>query len=59
MVNRSEFEMESVRSARKLFLADWSKSELTSEDILEENMLEISSVVRPSIMLQPENLLLP
>ena len=49
--------MESVRSARKLFLADWSRSELSSEEILEENMLEISlSVVRPSIMLQPGTL---
>ena len=27
--------MESVRSARKLFLADWSRSELSSEEILE------------------------
>ena len=53
-VNRSDFEMESVRSARKLFLADWSRSELSSEEILEENMLEISS----SVTLQPDNLLL-
>ena len=41
-VCRSELEMESVRSARKLFLADWSSSELSSEEIFEENMLEIS-----------------
>ena len=48
-----------MRTARKLFLADWSRSELSSEEILKENMLEISSVVRPSVTLHPENLLLP
>ena len=59
-VCRSEFEMESVKSTRELFLADWSRSQMSSEEILEENMLVIlSSVVVPSIMLQPENLLLP
>jgi hypothetical protein len=50
-----------VRFSRKRSLAScsWSESELSTEQIFEENMLEIpSSVVRPSIMLQPEDLLL-
>lgn len=48
-VNRSEFEMESVRLARKVFLVDWSGSEFSSEDILEDNILEISSSVSITI----------
>jgi len=59
---RSELEMESVRLAKKLFVADWSGSELSSEETLEENILEISSsevIPYASITLQPENLLSP
>ena len=59
-VSRSDFEIELVRPEMKLFLDGWSRSELSSKEILEENMFEISSsVVRPSITLQPENSLLP
>ena len=58
--SRSELEMESVRLAKKLFVADWSGSELSSKETLEENTLEISSSeVIPSITLRPEKLLLP
>ena len=53
-------DIESVRLERKAFLADWSWSEFSSEEILDENILEMSSsVVRPSTRLLRRDLPLP
>ena len=51
---------ESVRLEKNAFLVDWSWSKFSKEEILDENMLEMSSsVVRPSTMLLCWALLLP